>query len=81
MTTTFYCMVEDDKPVPSEMFTKDIWPLLTEGADEAARLLARYLFSKFPTAKNLNGSKDASLSFVEEWEALSRCNLEINMNS
>jgi hypothetical protein len=81
MTTNFYCIVEDDKPVLAAMFTKGIWPLLTEGPDEAALLLARYLFPKFPTLKGVHGSKDTALAFVEEWESLSRCNLEIQMNS
>lgn len=81
MTTNFYCVIEDDKPVLAAMFTQGIWPLLTEGPDEASRLLARYLFPKFPTLKGANGPKDTVLEFVEEWEALTRCNLEIQMNS
>ena len=81
MTTTFYCVLEDDKPVLAAMFTEGIWPLLTEGPDEAARLLARFLFPKFPTLKGVHGSKDTALAFVEEWESLSRCNLEIQMDS
>lgn len=81
MTTTFYCVVEDDKPLLPAMFTEGIWPLLTEGSDDAARLLARFFFPKHPAMKGVNGPKDTSLAFVDEWEGLSRCNLEINMNS
>jgi uncharacterized protein len=81
MTTNFYCVVEDDEPVLAAMFTQGIWPLLTDGTDEAAQLLARYLFAKFSTLKGVNGPKDTALAFVEEWESLSRCNLEIQMNA
>ncbi|MEE8045888.1 MAG: GNAT family N-acetyltransferase [Dehalococcoidia bacterium] len=81
MTTTFYCVVEGDNPLLPAMFTAGIWPLLTDGPDDAARLLARYFFPKIPTMKGVSGPKDASLAFADEWEALTRCNLEINMNS
>jgi predicted GNAT family acetyltransferase len=81
MTTTFYCIVEEDKPVLAAMFTRGIWPLLSEGLDDAARLLARYLFPKFPTLKGVHGTKDTALAFVEEWESITKCNLEIQMNS
>jgi hypothetical protein len=81
MTTTFYCVVEDDEPLLPAMFTEDIWPLLTEGSDDAARLLARYFFPKLPRMNGVSGPKDTSLAFVEEWEHLTLCNLEINKNS
>ena len=81
MTTTFYCVVENDQPVLAAMFTQGIWPLLTDGTDDAAQLLARYLFSKFSVLKGASGPKNTVLAFVEEWESLSRCNLEIQMNS
>jgi len=81
MTTTFYCVVESDEPLLSAMFTEGIWPLLTEGPDDAARLLARYFFPIIPVMRGVNGPKDTALAFVEEWEGLARCDLEINMNS
>ena len=81
MSTTFYCVVEDDEPLLPAMFTREIWPLLTDGPEDAARLLARYFFPKIPTMKGVSGPKDPSLAFADEWEALTHCNLEINMNS
>ena len=80
-STRFYAVVEDDRPLLPAMFTPEVWPLLTEGPDEAARLLARYLFAKHPTITGVTGPKDASLAFADEWEGLSRCDLEIHHNT
>lgn len=81
MSTRFYAVVEDDRPLLPAMFTPEVWPLLTEGPDEAARLLARYLFAKYPTTAGVTGPKDVSLAFADEWEGLSRCDLEIHHNT
>ena len=64
-STRFYSVVEDDRPLLPAMFTPEVWPLLTEGPDEAARHLARYLFAKNPTITGVTGPKDASLAFPD----------------
>ncbi|NQW19781.1 MAG: GNAT family N-acetyltransferase [Chloroflexi bacterium] len=80
MSTRFYCVTEDDKPLLPAMFTPEVVPLLTEGPGEAARLFARYLFPKNPRIEGVNGPADATLEFADEWERLTRCNLEIRTN-
>lgn len=81
MSTRFYAVLEDHKPVLPAMFTAEVWPLLTDGPDEAARLLARYLFAIHPAITGVTGPKDASLAFADEWEDLSWCDLEIHHNA
>lgn len=80
MSTHFYSVDENDKPILPAMFTPEIVPLLSQGPDEAARLFARYLFSNNPRIKGVNGHKETTLAFADEWERLTRCNLEIHMN-
>jgi uncharacterized protein len=81
MSTKFYCVVDGDTPLLPAMYTPGIWPGIVEGPEEAARLFARYLFPKDPRLKGVSGPKETSLAFVEEWERLTRCDLEIKMNS
>lgn len=81
MSTKFYCVVANEKPLLPTMFTQELWPLLSEGPDEAARLLARYLYWKQPTISGVMGPAVLALEFADEWERLSRCNLEIHHNT
>jgi predicted GNAT family acetyltransferase len=81
MSTRFYSVMDDGTPVLPAMFTPEIVPLLSDGTDEAARLFARFLFAKNPRAEGVNGPKESTLAFADEWEHLTRCNLEIHMNS
>jgi predicted GNAT family acetyltransferase len=80
MSTKFYSVIDGDMPVLPAMFTPEVWPALTEGPEEAARLFARYLYSKIPTTKGVIGPKDTTLFFADEWTALTKCELEIQMN-
>ncbi len=80
MSTNFYCVVEGDTPLLPAMFTPEVVPLLTEGPEEAARIFARYLFSKNPRVNGVNGPKDVALAFADEWEHLTHCNLKIHHN-
>jgi uncharacterized protein len=81
MSTKFYLVEDEDGPLLPAMFTPDIVPLLSDGPEEAARLLARFFYPKNPQPKGVNGPKDTTLAFADEWEHLTRCNLEIQTNS
>jgi len=80
MSTKFYSVDEAEKPILPAMFTPEVVPLLTVGPDDATRLFARFLFPKNPRPKGVNGPKEAALAFADEWERLTRCNLEIHHN-
>ncbi len=80
MSTNFYAVVDNDAPVLPAMFTPEVWPLLTDGPEEAVRIFARFFYPKNPQPTGVIGPKDASLAFADEWERLTRCNLEIHHN-
>jgi len=80
-TTDFFAVVEDEKPVLPAMFTPEVVPLLTEGPEDAARILARYFYPSRPQPTGVTGPKETSLAFADEWEHLTHCNLEIHHNT
>jgi uncharacterized protein len=81
MSTIFYSVNDNDRPVLPAMFTPGILPLLSEGSEEAVRIFARFFFPKSPRPTGVNGPKEEALAFADEWEHLTRCELEIRMNS
>jgi predicted GNAT family acetyltransferase len=81
MTTKFFSVDEDNQPLLPAMFTPGIVPLLSEGPDEAARIFARFFFPKSTRPTGVNGPKETALAFADEWERLTRCRLELRMNS
>ena len=82
MSTNFFSINDDDgNPLLPAMFTPGIVPLLSEGPEEAARIFARFFFPKRTRPTGVNGPKDEALAFADEWERLTRCKLELRMNS
>jgi hypothetical protein len=91
LSTTFYAVLEDDTPILPAMFTAEVCPLLSltpysqqledDQPYEAARILARYFFPKNPRPTGVNGPAHAAREFADEWERLTRCNLEIHHNA
>ena len=81
MSTAFFSVDDDSGPVLPAMFTPNVVPLLSEGPEEAARIMARFFYPKHPHPNGVNGPKDTTLAFADEWERLTRCDLEIQMDS
>lgn len=81
MSTAFFSVDDDSGSVVPAMFTPNVVPLLSEGPEEAARILARFFYPKRPQPTGVNGPKDTTLAFADEWERLTRCDLEIQMDS
>ncbi|MBT3996360.1 MAG: GNAT family N-acetyltransferase [Chloroflexi bacterium] len=81
MSTKFFSIDDNDKSVLPAMFTPGIVPLLSDGPEEAARILARFFYPKNPQPTGVNGPKDTALAFADEWENLTHCDLEIRVNS
>ncbi len=81
MSTRFYAVIEHGEPVLPAMFTAEVWPLLSDGSVEAARLLARFFYPKSPQPTGVTGPKELSMEFADEWERLSRCDLVIHHNA
>ena len=81
MSTKFFSIDDEGQSVLPAMFTPGIVPLLSDGPEEAARILARFFYPKNPQPTGVNGPKDTSLAFADEWENLTHCDLEIQVNS
>ncbi len=80
MSTKFYLVEEQGQPLLPAMFTPGVVPLLSDGPEKAAQLLARFFYPKHPQPAGVSGPKDTVLAFVEEWEHLTHCDLEIQSN-
>lgn len=81
MSTRFYSVMSDGELLLPAMFTPEVVPLLAEGPDEAAQLLARFFYPQSPNPTGVNGPKETALAFADEWEHLTHCDLEIQTNS
>ncbi len=81
MSTKFFSIDGDGRSVLPAMFTPNVVPLLSDGPEEAARLFARFFYPKNPRPTGVSGPKDTALAFADEWERLTHCDLEIQMNS
>ena len=81
MSTKFFSIDDDGRSVLPAMFTPNVVPLLSDGPEESARLLARCFYPKNPQPTGVSGPTGIALAFADEWEYLTHCDLEIQMNS